>query len=106
GTTGDLTFEERHFVFMPLLHAESAALLDRYNELLPKSLSLVPEWGRTLLGDGIEQGLKYRDLIRRFGRFPHRNAALGRGSTPGAIEVLMTWNERAATKGAAALERA
>ena len=105
GTTGDLTFEERHFVFMPLLHAESAALLDRYNELFPKSLSLVPEWGRTLLGDGIEQGLKYRDLIRRFGRFPHRNAALGRRSTPGEIEFLKTWEERAAPKGASVLDR-
>jgi uncharacterized protein (DUF924 family) len=105
GTAGELSFEERHFVFMPLLHAESAALLDRYNELFPKALSLVPEWGRTLLGDGIEQGLKYRDLIRRFGRFAHRNAALGRRSTPPEVEFLKRWEERAAPKGAAALER-
>jgi uncharacterized protein (DUF924 family) len=61
----ELTFEQRHFVFMPLLHAEDAAQLDRFNELFPKSLALVPEWARRLLGDGIDQGLKYRDVFRR-----------------------------------------
>ena len=105
GIADELGFEERHFVLMALLHAESAALLDRYNALFPKALSLAPEWARTLLSDGIEQGLKYRDVIRRFGRFPHRNAALGRRSTPAEIEFLKTWDERAAPKGAAALER-
>ena len=91
----ELTFEQRHFVFMPLLHAEDAAQLDRFNELFPKSLALVPEWARRLLGDGIEQGLKYRDVYRRFGRFPHRNLALGRRSTPEEVEFLETWVERA-----------
>lgn len=98
GTAGELTFEERHFVFMPLLHAEDADLLDRYNELFPRALAFVPEWGRALLGDGIEQGLKYRDVFERFGRFPHRNGALGRSSTPEEIEFLKTWADRAAPK--------
>jgi uncharacterized protein (DUF924 family) len=105
GTFGDLTFEQRHFVFMPLLHAEDAALLDRYNELFPKTLDSVPEWGRALLGDGIEQGLKYRDLITRFGRFPHRNQALGRRSAPQELEFLETWAQQAAPKESAALKR-
>ena len=105
GTWRTLGFEERHFVFMPLLHAEDAALLDRYNELFPKSLALVPEWARGFLGDGIEQGIKYRDVLRRFGRFPHRNEALGRTSTPEELEFLKAWAERAAPKGAAVLDR-
>jgi uncharacterized protein (DUF924 family) len=104
GSDNALTFEERHFVFMPLLHAEDAAVLDRYNEIFPRSLERAPEWARPLLGDGVEQGLKYRDLIRRFGRFPHRNAALGRHSTPEEIEFLKTWEQRARPKGAAALK--
>ena len=104
GAFGDLTFEHRHFLYMPLLHAEDAALLDRYNELFPRSLASVPEWARALLGDGIEQGLKYRDLIRRFGRFPHRNAALGRPATAEEVEFLKTWATRARPKGAAVLE--
>jgi uncharacterized protein (DUF924 family) len=32
--------------------------------------------------------MQHRDIIRRFGRFPHRNAALGRVSTPEEIEFL------------------
>jgi len=104
GTAGELTFEQRHFVFMPLLHAEDAGLLDRYNELFPRALASVPEWGRALLADGIEQGLKYRDVIRRFGRFPHRNRALARRSTPDELEFLKTWEERVTPKGTAALK--
>jgi uncharacterized protein (DUF924 family) len=106
GMTDELTFEQRHFVYMPLLHAEDAALLDRYNALFPKTLDSVPEWGRAIIADGIEQGLKYRDLMTRFGRFPHRNRALGRASTAEEIEFLETWDQRAAPKGAAAYKTA
>jgi uncharacterized protein (DUF924 family) len=105
GVTRNLPFEERHFVYMPLLHAEDAALLDRFNELFPRSLDAAPEWARPLLGDGIEQGRKYRDVVRRFGRFPHRNEALGRRSTPGEIEFLKTWEERRVPKEFATLQR-
>ena len=87
GLADELTFEQRHFIYMPLLHAEDAALLDRYNQLFPKTLAAVPEWGRAMLGDGIEQGLKYRDLFTRFGRFPHRNLALGRRLDAGGSRV-------------------
>ena len=104
GTVSALGFEERHFVFMPLLHAEDATLLDRYNALFPEMLARVPDWARPLLGDGIEQGQKYRDVIRRFGRFPHRNDALRRPSTAAELEFLKTWGKRAAPRGAAALE--
>jgi uncharacterized protein (DUF924 family) len=104
GTQAELTFEERHFVFMPLLHAEDAGLLDRFNELFPQALATVPEWGRPLFGDGIEQGVKYRDVIARFGRFPHRNLALGRRSTPEEVEFLKTWAQRAVPAAFAALK--
>jgi uncharacterized protein (DUF924 family) len=104
GTDGGLTFEERHFVFMPLLHAEDATLLDRYNELFPRAVARAPQWAQRLLADGIEQGRKYRDVFARFGRFPHRNEALGRASTPGEVEFLKTWAERATPKASAALK--
>lgn len=96
-------FEERHFLYMPLLHAESMLLLDRFNRLFPAALARTPGWARPLLADGVEQGAKYRALIRRFGRFPHRNAALGRRSTPEELEFLETWEMRAAPKTFAAL---
>ena len=94
GLESALDFEQRHFFYMPLLHAESSALLDRFNELFPQALARVPDWARPLLGDGLEQGTKYRDVFARFGRFPHRNQALGRRSTPEEVEFLATWGAR------------
>ena len=41
---------------------------------------------------GLEQSGKYLDVIRRFGRFPHRNQILGRQSTPEEEKFLETWN--------------
>jgi len=104
GTGWALSWEERHFIYMPLVHAEDVALLDRFNALFPRTLPLVPDFARPLLSDGIEQGRKYRDVLARFGRFPHRNEALGRRSTPEELEFLRTWPEQAAPRGAAALE--
>src|SRR6185503_11543541 len=94
GTGWALSWEERHFIYMPLVHAEDVTLLDRFNALFPRTLPLVPDFARPLLGDGIEQGRKYRDVVARFGRFPHRNEALGRASTPEEVEFLKTWGER------------
>jgi uncharacterized protein (DUF924 family) len=94
GPESSLDFEKRHFFYMPLLHAEDAVLLDRFNELFPRALAGVPDWARPLLSDGLEQGRKYRDVFARFGRFPHRNAALGRRSTPDEVEFLRTWEAR------------
>jgi uncharacterized protein (DUF924 family) len=94
GAGWELGFEERHFFYMPLLHAEDAALLDRFNALFPQALACVPEWARPLLADGLEQGAKYRDVFARFGRFPHRNEALGRRSTREEVEFLRSWEAR------------
>jgi uncharacterized protein (DUF924 family) len=67
---------ERQFIYLPFEHAESLAMQDRALALFA-SLEEFPEtkglthWAR-----------KHREVIERFGRFPHRNAALGRTSTP------------------------
>jgi uncharacterized protein (DUF924 family) len=103
GAQDGLGFEERHFLYMPLLHAEDARLLDFFDTSFPQVLESAPEWARPLLGDGIEQGEKYREVIRRFGRFPHRNAALGRRSTLEELVFLETWETRAIPKTFAAL---
>lgn len=58
----------RLFFYLPLEHSESLADQDR-------SVELHERIGFT------EYALLHRDIIRRFGRFPHRNAALGRVST-------------------------
>ena len=67
---------ERLFLYLPFEHAEDALRQDRAVALLG-ALERFPETrGIT------EWAEKHRAVIRRFGRFPHRNAALGRLSTP------------------------
>jgi uncharacterized protein (DUF924 family) len=67
---------ERQFVYLPFEHAEDLAMQDRSIELF-RALEAFPET-RGLAG----WAEKHRVIVRRFGRFPHRNAALGRVSTP------------------------
>jgi uncharacterized protein (DUF924 family) len=61
----------RAFLYLPLMHAESLAAQDR-------SVALFTALG---LPDHLAHAHAHRDLIRRFGRFPHRNAVLGRPET-------------------------
>lgn len=65
----------RTFCYLPFQHSEAMADQDRAVALLEA------------LGNA-KWALHHRDIIRRFGRFPHRNAALGRESTPGEREFL------------------
>ena len=73
----DLTFspDERTFAYLPFEHSESIEDQER-------SLKLFEG------GENFEWARKHYDIVRRFGRFPHRNAALGRESTPEEIEFL------------------
>jgi len=65
---------ERQFFYLPFEHSEALADQDRAVELIGKRL---PQGGaETLL-----HARAHRDIIRRFGRFPFRNAVLGRLST-------------------------
>ena len=73
---------ERMFVYLPFEHSESMADQDRSCALFAP-LNAFPE-----TSDAVEYSEKHRAIVRRFGRFPHRNAALGRESTPEEIEFL------------------
>lgn len=88
GTLRALPPEERHFAMMPLLHAEDLAHQARFAEEHDAFFETVPEAFRPIYAAGGAQSKKYIDIIRRFGRFPHRNAILGRPSTPEEIEFL------------------
>ena len=68
---------ERSFVYLPFEHAEDLAAQRR-------SLALV----HALDAEHIEYARRHYEIIARFGRFPHRNAILGRGSTAEEIEFL------------------
>ncbi len=66
---------ERWFVYLPFEHAESLAEQE-------EALRLFGELAQNGAPDGLLWARKHRDVIARFGRFPHRNAILGRVSTP------------------------
>lgn len=74
----------RVFVFMPLMHAEDLGLQDRCITCFEALEAAIPA-DHTVARDDIASHLQYarlhRDIVLRFGRFPHRNAALGRRST-------------------------
>jgi len=73
---------ERLFVYLPFEHSESLADQERACELTAP-LAAFPE-----TNDVLRYAIAHRDIIRRFGRFPHRNAILGRTSTPEELEFL------------------
>ena len=73
---------ERSFLYLPFEHAEDPAMQER-------SLALFGELARDT-GDraSLEWAEKHAVIVRRFGRYPHRNAVLGRASTPEEIAFL------------------
>lgn len=98
-----MSFEERQFLLMPLLHAESVPLLERFCVEVRRHVDEAPAWAREMLSAGLEQGPKYLEVVTRFGRFPHRNQALGRVSTPEERTFLEDWTQRAKPRAAEAL---
>ena len=64
--------EQRSFLYMPYMHSESLLIHD-------EAMRLFAEPG---MENNYDFEVKHRDIIARFGRYPHRNAILGRTSTP------------------------
>ena len=73
---------ERMFVYLPFEHGESLADQQRSCELM-QPLDAFAE-----TDDAYRYALRHREIIERFGRFPHRNAVLGRVSTAQESEYL------------------
>lgn len=73
----------RAFVYLPFEHAENLADQDRAVTLYTALVAVAPE-----LCDMLDHAERHRAVIRRFGRFPHRNAVLGRESTAEEVGFL------------------
>ncbi len=73
-----LPVERRAFFYLPYMHSESAAI-HAVGEPLMRA--------RAAAGTH-EFELKHKAIVDRFGRYPHRNAILGRESTPEEVEFL------------------
>lgn len=80
GFDAQLTDEQKSFMYLPYEHSEELVDQDRSVDLFTQA--------------GITEGLKWaehhRGIVRRFGRFPHRNDMLGREYTPEEEEYMNT----------------
>jgi uncharacterized protein (DUF924 family) len=73
----------RAFAYLPFEHAEDLAAQDEAVRLFTALRAAAPE-----VGDMLDFALRHREVIRRFGRFPHRNGVLGRASTAEEVAFL------------------
>jgi uncharacterized protein (DUF924 family) len=79
---------ERVFLYLPLEHAESLAMQEQSVSLYDQLAHEAAADERALFDGFLDYARKHRDVVARFGRFPHRNAILGRSSTPDELEFL------------------
>lgn len=75
-------YSERHFLLMPYMHSESAYIHEQAVEL----------FGCYVNDYALDFELKHKAIIDRFGRYPHRNAILGRVSTSKELAFLQESN--------------
>jgi uncharacterized protein (DUF924 family) len=79
---------ERVFFYLPLEHAESVDMQERSVALFTALAAGVAEADRSSFAGFVDYAVAHRDIVHRFGRFPHRNSILGRESTAEELEFL------------------
>jgi uncharacterized protein (DUF924 family) len=79
---------EKTFFLMPLGHSEELPHLEVAVRLAEELVEQGPAELRRILEHSAAQARGHRDVIARFGRHPHRNAVLGRRSTPEELDYL------------------
>lgn len=88
GMDQQLPWVGRTFLYMPLMHAENLALQEECVQRFTELAAAVPEDLRAKVAGSLRFAEEHRDIIASFGRFPYRNAALGRSSSPAEVEFL------------------
>jgi len=79
---------ERVFLYLPLEHAENLAAQLLAVQLFKELNESAPAGLKTYTLDNLKYADRHREIIERFGRFPHRNSILGRKSTPEELQFL------------------
>lgn len=82
GRLGDLGPIERVFLYLPFQHAENLDVQNRSVSLYEDLVATADPGWTSLLEANLKYAREHRDIIARFGRFPHRNAVLGRAARP------------------------
>ena len=85
GRDRDLTGVQRQFAYLPFEHAEDLSHQRTAVQLFQQLAQDEPA-----LADGVSWAQRHHDIVARFGRFPHRNALLGRPSSDEELAFLKT----------------
>lgn len=78
GFNSEMTKQQRQFLYLPFMHSEALPMQSRCVELFAAFDD--PEL--------MKYATEHRDIVERFGRFPHRNAVLGRDTTKEEADFL------------------
>lgn len=89
GFDRELALDERGFLYMPLMHSEDIAMQDRCVALFSAFRDEVSGDAKKSIANSVDFAIRHRDIVQRFGRFPHRNGLLGRTSKGEEIEFLL-----------------
>jgi uncharacterized protein (DUF924 family) len=91
--TAPLSLVQRMFLYVPLMHAENLTLQEtmvrRFTGLVELSTLRSPQ-NRDFFAFALDYAKRHRDVIATYGRFPHRNAILGRRDTEAERAFLET----------------
>jgi len=79
---------ERVFFYLPLEHSESLRHQEKSVKYFRELFSMVSPESKPIFEEYLNFAVRHRDIIARFGRFPHRNKILGRESTTDEIAFL------------------
>ena len=82
GLDSEAELVHRQFFYMPLMHGEDLRRQERCVELFESLAKSFPPERAETAKNILFHAREHRDLIAKFARFPHRNAILGRDSTP------------------------
>jgi len=84
----DLPVLRRRFFYLPFEHGEDMANQDRSIHLFTQLVEAAAPDEKGAAEEQLDYAHRHRDIIKRFGRYPHRNEAMGRVSTEDEIEFL------------------
>ena len=92
GFARQLPMVAQMFFYLPLEHSELLPHQEKHLALYADMIRQCPARKKELTA-ALDYARKHMDIIARFGRFPHRNAALGRVNTPAEETYLQNTNE-------------
>ena len=94
GFDDELALIERIFYYHPFEHSEKLTDQEKSVELFTKLLTIYPdEIHQAVIQNAIDYAVEHLEIIKEFGRFPHRNKVLNRQSTVQEIEYLKSGND-------------